>query len=59
MKIHTKKNVYRASVQKRMKAGQINNEAGEWRPRESIKDSSMRRDYHPQARGVGKQKGQK
>lgn len=49
MKTHTKKKAYRNWLKAEAKAGKINNERGQLVPRNSISDSSMRRDYSPQS----------
>lgn len=49
MKIHAKKKAYRKLCKANAKAGLINDETGKWVNRSSVKDTSMRRDYHPQS----------
>ncbi len=49
MKTHTKKKLYRRWLKEQAKAGKINSETGIMVSRASMKDSSMTRDYSPQA----------
>jgi hypothetical protein len=47
-KTHVKKKVFRAACKQHARDGRINNAAGQWVPRGSLPDNSMKRDYYPQ-----------
>lgn len=49
MKIHTKKKAHRLACKLLARDGKINNAAGQWVNRSSLPDTSMKRDYSPQA----------
>lgn len=48
MKVHARKKAYRAMIKSLAKAGKINDANGNMISRDSAKESSMTRDYHPQ-----------
>lgn len=59
MNAYARRKRYRRDLKKLTHGGFINREDGTMIARSSAKDNSMKRDYHPQARGVSKQKGKK
>ncbi len=49
MKIHTKKKAFRLMCKFAARDGKMNNAAGQWANRSSFPDTSMKRDFSPQA----------